>query len=173
MNDPGPNATAKDLKWLRMAITGGGIFSTCSNRQFMSYIIDPDGIEVGAGWNGVPSGMRHCNDGGCPRSVTLRDVPLGAPGRGPSYDNCLAVHAESNALLHSDWSRRKGATIYVGGPPCWECAKLISNSGIVRVVCREDAESPGWDKAKALLQDAGVTVVEVHGPVADVDLAPE
>ena len=152
-----------------MAIIGGQEFSTCTNRQFMAIILDTDGIQVGSGWNGAPSGMLHCADGGCPRSILHQNVALGDFGRGPSYDNCVAVHAEANALLHSDWSRRKDGTIYIGGPPCWDCAKLIANSGLARVVCRADDSAPGWGRTKQFLGDAAVIVVEVHGPVAEIE----
>jgi deoxycytidylate deaminase len=155
-------STAKDLKWLEMAIVGGQKFSTCTNRQFMAIILDVDGIEVGTGWNGSPSGMPHCTDGGCPRSILHENVPLGGIGRGASYDNCVAVHAEGNALLHSDWTRRKNGTIYVGGPPCWDCAKLIANSGLIRVVCLSDPSAPMWNQTKAFLVDVGIEVVEVE-----------
>lgn len=154
-------STAKDLKWLRMAIFGGREFSTCTNRQFMAIILDADGIEVGTGWNGAPSGMVHCTDGGCPRSILHQNVTLGSTGRGTDYENCVAVHAESNALLHSDWSRRQNGTIYVGGPPCWDCAKLIANSGLKRVVCLADDTAPNWERTKRFLDDLGIEVVVV------------
>jgi dCMP deaminase len=52
------------------------------------------------------------------------------------YDACPAVHAEANALLYVDRSRSEGGTIYITSVPCTQCAKLISNSGIRRVVSR-------------------------------------
>jgi dCMP deaminase len=52
------------------------------------------------------------------------------------YDECPAIHAEANALLYVDRSKSTNATVYVTSPPCMQCAKLISNSGASRVVCR-------------------------------------
>ena len=52
------------------------------------------------------------------------------------YDACPAIHAEANALLYVDRSKSAGGTIYITAPPCMQCAKLISNSGLSKVVCR-------------------------------------
>jgi deoxycytidylate deaminase len=51
------------------------------------------------------------------------------------YDECPSIHAEANALLYVDRSSVEGGTLYVTGVPCMQCAKLISNSGIRRIVC--------------------------------------
>lgn len=53
---------------------------------------------------------------------------------GSSYDNCVAVHAEANALLYADREDLTGATIYITRDPCYACSKLIAASGVVRVV---------------------------------------
>jgi dCMP deaminase len=147
--------TAKDRKWLRFAGSGANTFSTCSKAQYMAIIIGTDGTLIGTGYNGGARGMKHCADGGCPRAINK--VPSGTP-----YDFgdglCIAIHAEANALLYSDFSRRSGATMYVNGIPCVSCSRLISNSGIKRVVCL-DREQLGTDEVKWLLDGAGVELV--------------
>jgi deoxycytidylate deaminase len=52
------------------------------------------------------------------------------------YDTCPAIHAEANALLYVDRSRMEGGTIYITDASCMHCAKLVSNSGVSRVVMR-------------------------------------
>lgn len=125
----------KDKQWLRMCVAGAQIFATCAKAQFMCIIVDKQGRIAGSGYNGVPSGMTHCKDGGCPRY--LNNVPSGTP-----YDFgdglCFSGHAEQNALSHADGARYDGASLYVNGRPCLTCAKMIACSGISRIVILEE-----------------------------------
>jgi dCMP deaminase len=52
------------------------------------------------------------------------------------YDTCPSIHAEANALLYVDRSRIEGGTIYITDVACLQCAKLVSNSGVEKVVMR-------------------------------------
>jgi dCMP deaminase len=135
-------------------------FRQCSRRGFFALIVDKDGMQIGSGWNGVPAGMTHCLDGGCPRgserssgAANLLDSRLGL------YDDCWATHAEANALLHTDWRARQGGTMYVSGAPCFGCAKLIANSGLRQVVCTDAKHDDGWDDVVEFLVGAGVSVI--------------
>ena len=56
------------------------------------------------------------------------------PVLSPNYEDCPALHAEANALSRSNHLHRAGGTIYVTSDVCFNCAKLIANSGIKRVV---------------------------------------
>lgn len=49
---------------------------------------------------------------------------------------CHSLHAESNAISVCDRDQREGGTIYITSAPCFNCAKLIANSGLSRVVYR-------------------------------------
>lgn len=130
---------SKDLLWLRSCVLLSMLFSTCTRRQYAAFIVDPTGRVVGFGYNGSPPGQAHCTDGACPRASST--VPHGSP-----YDvgdgRCIAVHAEANALLFSDATARTGGTLYVNGPPCPDCSKLIAASGIARVVHTPDDAYP-------------------------------
>lgn len=53
-----------------------------------------------------------------------------------SDQTCPSLHAEANALSVCDRSQREGGTIYITSYPCYDCAKLIANSGLHRVVYR-------------------------------------
>lgn len=145
--------TVKDRKWMASCEAHARTFSTCSKRQYAAIIVDRHGALIGSGYNGGPSGMQHCNEGGCPRAIN--NVPGGTPyDYGPGL--CIAIHAEANALLHSDYTaRRHGGTLYVNGPPCMGCAKLVANSGLGRIVYIPDDAGYSnfadcldlWDKA--------------------------
>ena len=142
----------KDIKYLSWVVQGAKIFSTCGKRQYMAMIVDQHGYVVGVGYNGTPVGFTHCIDGGCPRLNADSDP-------GSSYDNCLANHAEQNAIMNAFTrdSMRHG-TIYVNGEPCFTCAKLLANTGIECLVYTSDPEYvyEGWPKVDEFLRDAGM-----------------
>lgn len=143
----------KDATWLRACSVLSLLFSTCTRRQYAAIIIAPTGRVVGFGYNGSPPGQPHCTDGACPRAHSA--VEHGSPyDAGPG--RCIAVHAEANALLFSDATARAGATLYVNGPPCVDCAKLIAASGITRVV-----HSPDPDYPASTLDELGIERVEI------------
>jgi dCMP deaminase len=123
--------------------------SNCVRRKHGAVVVRKRRIRS-TGYNGPPSGHPHCSAGACPRARS--EMP-----RGWSHDNCIAIHAEANALLYSSPEEREGATIYITGVPCFACAKLIANSGISEVVARgQDYE--GWAEVRAFLLDCHVRV---------------
>lgn len=146
--------TARDLRHLRSCIRDAAEFSTCAKAQYFSVIIDTHGHIVGTGYNGSPAGMPHCTDGACPRALN--------GGTGGSYEDCISIHSEANALLHSNYTaRRDGGTLYVNGRPCFSCAKLIANSGLKRVVCLDDGSKRDYPKTDDFLDEAGIALILV------------
>lgn len=104
----------------------------CTRRQVGVVILDSANRIVSCGYNGAPSGDAGClTSGACPRGRLTYDQ---YPGITASYDNCIAVHGEANALLHGDWRDFQGATLYCTAQPCPPCWKLIAGAGIKRVV---------------------------------------
>lgn len=144
----------KEVKWLEACEALAPIFSTCSKAQYFAVVLMGNGRVAGIGYNGSPPGMPHCSDGHCPRAQ--ENSPSGSV-----YDNCIAQHAEANALLWSDPMQRLGGTLVVNGPPCYGCAKQIASSGIAKVVCRRKPGYGEWAKAKDLMIIAGIEVIEV------------
>lgn len=138
----------KDIQYMKLCVSVSKIFSTCSKRQYGCVLIDELGHVVGFGYNGGPKGKKHCNDGGCPR--VMENSPNGS-----NYDNCIAIHAEANAFLHSDYSSR-AVKLYVNGPPCFSCAKLIANSTIKDVYYISDIAYADWKKVSTFLLESGV-----------------
>ena len=109
-----------DKRYLRMAFIWAEN-SHAKRRQVASFIVK-DKMIVSDGYNGTPSGFNNvCEDD----SNKTKDVVL---------------HAEANAItkLAKYGNSSKGATIYITDEPCIDCAKLIIQAGIKRVVyCRE------------------------------------
>lgn len=141
-----------DATWLTVA-DALAARSKCVNRQVGAVIVNADNRPVSVGYNGAPAGF--------PMNETCVGTCARANGeRGSSYGNCVSVHAEANALIFADRRHYEGGTIYVTNPPCFDCAKLISNSGITRVVaCISDADSHAdVFTPKAFLELTGVSV---------------
>ena len=56
------------------------------------------------------------------------------------YSSCVASHAEASAIARSDWSSLLRGTVYVTGSVCINCARIIAQTGISRVVHRVTPE---------------------------------
>lgn len=116
--------------------------SLCSRDKVGAVIVDASNRLVDTGYNGPPAGYHAITHAGndittegchrwCPRTQKHHVGDLS-----PVYDDCPSLHAEANALMFSDRRLRVGGTIYVSSGMCHACAKLIANSGLVRVVYR-------------------------------------
>lgn len=108
-----------DLRYLRMARIWAEN-SYCKRRQVGALIVK-DKMIISDGYNGTPSGFDNvCED-----------------ADGHTFP-CV-LHAEANAITKVACSNNssKGATLYVTAAPCIECAKLIIQAGITRVVFSE------------------------------------
>lgn len=104
--------------------------SRCDRAQIGAVIVNEDQRMVSHGYNGAAA--TYPTEGGC---LNWCERAKGSTGLSAAYEGCPSIHAEANALLYVDRSALKNATIYVTAPPCMNCAKLISNSGIAEVRC--------------------------------------
>ncbi len=123
--------------------------STCLRRQVGAIIVKDKQI-LSTGYNGAPTGLKHCEETGCIREQL--EVPSGE-----RHELCRGLHAEQNAIIQASLHGVKieGATIYVTTQPCVVCAKMIINSGIKKVVYKGDYP----DKLSAqMLAESGITV---------------
>ena len=102
--------------------------STCSRRQVGAVIVKEKRI-LSTGYNGVPTGIKHCDEVGC-----LRDE-LKIPS-GERHELCRGLHAEQNAIVNAAnfGVSLKGSILYSTTQPCILCTKMIINAGIVKVV---------------------------------------
>ncbi|AUG87391.1 deoxycytidylate deaminase [Streptomyces phage ZooBear] len=111
----------------------------CTRRQVGAVLVK-DGHIISTGYNGAPSGRKHCTEGGCPRGqLSVLEVPAGTDYNAVP---CTAIHAEANALLRAG-VRAEGGTIYVTAEPCQQCRNLILGAGVQSVVYR-DGTGESW-----------------------------
>lgn len=115
-------------------------------------IVDPElQRRVGEGFNGFPRFMSDAKE-----LYEDRDV---------KYSRTL--HAELNAVLFS--KKTEGCTAYVTHPPCTNCALILIQSGINRVVCKSPSEDllSRWrsslDAARGYFMEAEVEFELVDG----------
>ncbi len=104
--------------------------STCLRRQVGAIIVLDKRI-LTTGYNGAPTGMRHCLETGCLREQQA--IPSGE-----RHELCRGLHAEQNALLQAavHGISIAGSVFYVTHQPCVLCAKMIANACITKVVYR-------------------------------------
>ena len=130
-----------DRRYLRMAKIWSEN-SYCSRRQVGALIVK-DKMIISDGFNGTPSGFENiCED---ENSATKPYV----------------LHAEANAItkIARSGNNSDGATLYVTDSPCIECAKLIIQAGIKRVIYgREYRLTDGID----LLRRANIEVIYLN-----------
>ena len=108
----------------------------CTRRRVGAVIIDKNNRVVGIGYNGAPPNKDGClSNGACPRGTkSYAELSAGSPYVGDGVVACIALHAEENAILHSDRSAREGATIFITHEPCANCRRVLGGSGLWRVV---------------------------------------
>lgn len=102
--------------------------STCSRRQVGAMLVKQRNI-LATGYNGVPSGITHCDVTGC-----LRDQ-LKVPS-GERHELCRGLHAEQNAIIQAarHGTNILGATLYCTDSPCIICSKMLINAGVSEVI---------------------------------------
>jgi dCMP deaminase len=103
--------------------------SSCVRAQVGAVIVDKNQRIAATGYNGPAAGFP--TSGACD---SYCDRAKG--GSVANYHGCPSIHAEANASLYVDRAKTEGATIYSTHFPCMDCAKLISNSGIVTVIAK-------------------------------------
>ena len=126
-----------DERYLRMARIWSEN-SYCERRRVGALIVKDKSI-ISDGYNGTPSGFENlCED---------------EEGHTKPY----VLHAEANAItkVAKSGNSSDGATLYVTASPCIECAKLIVQAGIRRVVY---SEMYRYSDGIELLQKAGIGV---------------
>jgi dCMP deaminase len=104
--------------------------ANCTGRRVGAVVVRERRI-LSTGYNGTPSAMTNCEDGGCHRCAHPEEY---ASGEG--YDVCICVHAEQNALLAAArfGVAIEGCTIYTTLQPCFGCLKELLQAS-VREVC--------------------------------------
>ena len=120
--------------------------STC-DRKHVGAVIVRDRTILSTGYNGSIRGIPHCDD----------------VGHQLENSHCVAtVHAEANAIIQAakNGVRVDEAELYTTASPCWNCFKLIANSGIRRIYYGEFYREP---KSLEVARQLGLELIELEG----------
>jgi len=124
--------------------------ATCT-RKHVGAVIVKDKTILSTGYNGSVRGRPHCDEVGCDME----------------NKHCVAtIHAEANAIIQAAKNGVciNGAEIYTTASPCWNCFKLIANSGIGKIYY---AEEYGDKKSMTVSAEIGLELVYI--PLEDPD----
>lgn len=135
--------------------------STCARAQ-VGTVLSREGRILASGYNGAPAGMEHCN-----HSCTCLPIHVNRSDGGEPWIhvNCAsqepctkAIHAEANGIIHAAkyGVGILGAELHTTMSPCLNCAGMIINAGIKRVVYLESYRD---ESGLALMGAAGLDVV--------------
>jgi dCMP deaminase len=124
--------------------------STCLRRQVGALLVKNRNI-LATGYNGTPSGIRHCEETGCLRERLK--VPSGE-----RHELCRGLHAEQNAIIQAarHGVNIDGSTLYCTTMPCIICTKMLINAGICRIVYDEGYAD---ELAREMVEESGIETV--------------
>jgi dCMP deaminase len=130
----------RHLTYLKMASEWSQ--NSCCRRKKVGALIVKDKMIISDGYNGTPSGFSNdCED---------------IDGNTQWY----VLHAEANAItkLAKSTQNAEGSTLYVTLSPCKECSKLIIQSGIRKVIFKEEYRETSGLK---ILKEAGIGMLRL------------
>ena len=131
--------------------------SNCLTRQ-VGCVIVRENRQIATGYNGTPSGIKNCFEGGCLRCL---DRANGKIKSGADLERCLCMHAEANAMLQcavfGNTGSTRGSTLYSTYAPCLECSKMAVSVGIAKVVSLATYPEDG----SVLLANASVNITRI------------
>lgn len=139
-----------DERFMRLA-REASTWSKDPDAQVGAVVVSPDRRRVSFGYNGLPWGMPDD-----PEVLCNKDLK-----------NSLTIHAEQNAMANAPFDL-EGFTLYVTKAPCLECALMVRQHRIVRVVSAPIDPNSRWCEeqrhAVRLLEGLGISVVWVQLP---------
>ncbi len=138
--------------------------STCIRKQVGAVLVKDKRI-IATGYNGSPHGIEHCKDKF--KNIDFKELTtMGSPLnlQHHEFSETYEVHAEANVIAFcAKYETEIGdsCTLYTTLSPCVNCAKLMAQAGIKRVVYAEkyDRNTEGID----LLKKMGIEVVQLNG----------
>ena len=135
-----------------------GTRGTCDRGQAGAVIVKNKRI-ISTGYAGSPVGLDHCDEVGHEMHTVKGED-------GTESRHCIrTAHAEQNAIANAArvGSAIEGGTLYCKFLPCYTCAKMIINSGIVRVVTIKDYHAS--KQSKEIFKSANVELVVINNEV--------
>jgi len=126
--------------------------STCLRRSVGAVIVK-DRQVLSTGYNGAPSGIRHCSETGCMREK------LAVPS-GERHELCRGIHAEQNAIIQAAFHgvTIKDAWLFCTNQPCSICAKMIINAGLKKIYYHSGYAD---DMSIEMFEEAGVEIIKL------------
>ncbi|BCS98021.1 cytidine deaminase [Desulfoluna limicola] len=126
--------------------------STCTRRAVGAVLVKDKRV-LATGYNGAPSGIRHCAETGCLREQ--RGVPSGE-----RHELCRGAHAEQNAIVQAAHYGVpiNGATLFCTNLPCSICAKLLINAGVKKIYFKSGYAD---EISEEMLSEANIEVIQV------------
>lgn len=118
---------------------------TCDRKKVGAIIVSEDNI-LSTGYNGSIRNLPHCDE----------------VGHDMVNDHCVrTIHAEANAIIQAARNGVKinGADIYTTASPCWECFKIIANSGIKRIFY---ADFYREEKSFVVAAELGIELIRIR-----------
>jgi dCMP deaminase len=131
----------KHISYLKMASEWSE--NSCCHRKKVGALIVKDQMIISDGYNGTPTGFTNdCED---------------ANGN----TQWFVLHAEANAItkLSKSTQSAEGSTLYLTVSPCRECCKLIIQSGIKRIIYKEEYRDTS---GLTILKEAGISVFKLE-----------
>ena len=126
--------------------------STCIRRQVGAIVVKDKRI-LATGYNGVPTGLAHCEDTGCIREQN--NIPSGQ-----RHELCRGLHAEQNTIIQAAFHgiSISGATLYCTTLPCSICLKMLINAGITAIIYEQGYPD---ELTQSLLNETDLTLTKV------------
>jgi len=129
-----------------------GARGTCDRGKSGCVIVKNKRI-ISTGYVGAPAGCKHCDELGHEMHTVIKED-------GTESRHCIRTsHAEENAIVQAAriGVSTEGSTLYCKMAPCYTCAKMIINSGVVRVVALKDYHAS--KRSKEIFAEAGVEFI--------------
>ena len=129
--------------------------ATCLRRRVGAALVRDRRI-LSTGYNGAPSGLRHCLSIGCLREQ--KHIPSGE-----RHELCRGLHAEQNAIIQAAYHgvSIQGAHLYCTNLPCIICAKMLINAGVRRIVYLDGYSDT---LTREMLDEVGMELLKLTDP---------
>ncbi|WP_438346910.1 deoxycytidylate deaminase [Paenibacillus sp. FA6] len=129
--------------------------SRCARRHVGAVLVQGKKL-LGTAYNGAPMGMPDCSEAGCMIAEDVSLVHVDGEEKMIRKQRCIrTIHAEQNLLLFTDRVDREGSTVYVTDEPCWTCANMLANSGVVEIVFHR-SYLKDTDKVTSMMHSKGI-----------------
>ncbi|MFD0958602.1 deoxycytidylate deaminase [Paenibacillus chungangensis] len=135
--------------------------SRCPRRHVGTVLVQGKKL-LGTAYNGAPMGVQDCEEAGCMIAEQYEVQLIDGKEQMVKKQRCIrTIHAEQNLLLFTDRADREGSTVYVTDQPCWTCANMLANSGIVEIVYHRSYPKDS-DKVHNLMAGKGIVFRQLN-----------